>query len=52
MIILDIALLSNHYLYFVAKKRPLFDEIQNLLVQIGERYSNNLVTILGEMLRI
>jgi hypothetical protein len=47
MIIIDIALLSNHYLYDPAKKRPLFEEIKSLLVQVGERYSNNLVTVLS-----
>lgn len=52
MIIIDIALLSNHYLYDAAKKKSLFEEIQNLLIQVGERYSNNLVTVLGEMVRI
>lgn len=52
MIVIDIALLSNHYLYDPAKKRPLFEDIRGLLAQVAERYSNNLVTVLSEMVKI
>lgn len=52
MIVIDIALLSNHYLYDPNKKRPLFEDIRGLLAQVGERYSNNLVTVLSEMVKI
>lgn len=52
MIVIDIALLSNHYLYDPTNKRPLFEDIKGLLAQLAERYSNNLVTVLTEMLKI
>ncbi len=52
MIIIDIALLSNHYLYDVSKKKSIVQEIDDLLNKVAEKYSNNLVNILGEMLRM
>lgn len=52
MIIIDIALLSDHYLYQISKKKSIVEEIDDLLTKVGERYSNNLVNILGEMLRM
>lgn len=52
MIIVDLALLQNNYLYDVAKRKPNLDCIPGLLKRVGERYSANLTSILAEMLRI
>lgn len=52
MIVLDAALLSNNYLYHPSRKRPLQETVEGLLAKVGERYSSNLVRVLGDMLRI
>ena len=52
MIVVDLALLKNNYLYDVAKRRPHLDLIPGLLKKVGERYTSNLVSILTEMLQV
>lgn len=52
MIVVDLALLENNFLYDAVKKKPNLDLIPRLLAKVGERYSPNLISILAEMLRI
>ena len=52
MIVVDLALLKTNYLYDVAKRRPNLEALPVLLKRVGERYTSNLTSILGEMLRI
>lgn len=52
MIIVDLALLSENYLYDPVKKRANLEILPQLLTRVSQRYSNNLSSLLGEMLRI
>jgi hypothetical protein len=52
MIIVDISLLSNNYLYDPIRKRPNLDALPDLLKRIAEKFSENLTGLLGEMLKI
>lgn len=52
MIIVDLALLKTNYLYDVSKRKPNLEILPVLLQKVGEKYTSNLTSILGEMLRI
>jgi hypothetical protein len=47
MIIVDLALLQNNILYDAVKKKANLDTLPGLLKRVGERYSQNLTSILG-----
>lgn len=47
MIVVDLALLQNNYLYDVAKRRPNLEALPLLLKKVEERYTSNLTAILG-----
>lgn len=52
MIVIDLALLRNNFLYDVPKRKAHLDMIPGLLKRVGERYTSNLTSILSEMLQI
>ena len=52
MIVVDLALLRNNFLYDVPKRKAHLDLIPGLLKKVGERYTSNLVSILTEMLQV
>jgi hypothetical protein len=52
MIVVDLALLCENYLYDPVKKRANLEIVPQLLTRVSQRYSNNLSSLLGEMLRI
>ena len=52
MIVIDLALLRNNFLYDVPKRKAHIDLIPGLLKKVGERYTSNLTSILSEMLQV
>jgi hypothetical protein len=52
MVVVDLALLCENYLYDPVKKRANLEIVPQLLTRVSQRYSNNLSSLLGEMLRI
>ena len=47
MIIIDLALLQSNILYDAVKKKASLDTLPGLLKRVGERYSQNLTSILA-----
>lgn len=47
MIIVDLALLQSNILYDVVKKKANLDTLPGLLKRVGDRYSQNLTSILA-----
>ena len=52
MIVIDLALLRNNFLYDVPKRKAHIDLIPGLLKKVGERYTPHLTSILSEMLQV
>jgi hypothetical protein len=47
MIIIDLALLQSNILYDAVKKKANLDTLPGLLKRVGEKYSQNLTSILA-----
>lgn len=52
MIMVDLALLSDNYLFDTKHRKPKLETIPRLLGKVAEQYSPSFVDLLGEMLRV